>query len=52
MYRSLCEILEEEFDSHEEEGPDFSDINLMKPKEKSFLDDYVIGQDSAKKYCL
>ena len=47
----LCaEILEEEFDSHEEEGPDFSDINLMKPKEiKSFLDDYVIGQDSAKK---
>lgn len=47
----LCaEILEEEFDSHEEEGPDFSDINLMKPKEiKSFLDDYVIGQDGAKK---
>ena len=46
----LCaEILEEEFDSHEEEGPDFSDINLMKPKEiKSFLDDYVIGQDGAK----
>ncbi len=47
----LCaEILEEEFDSHEDEGPDFGDINLMKPKEiKAFLDDYVIGQDNAKK---
>ena len=48
----LCaEILEEEFDTHEEDaGPDFSDINLMKPKEvKGFLDDYVIGQDEAKK---
>lgn len=47
----LCaEILEEEFDGHEEENPDFGDINLMKPKEiKGFLDDYVIGQDSAKK---
>lgn len=47
----LCaEILEEEFENHEEEGPDFSDINLLKPKEiKAFLDDYVIGQDEAKK---
>jgi ATP-dependent Clp protease ATP-binding subunit ClpX len=47
----LCaEILEEEFDNHEVEGPDFSDINLMKPKEiKEFLDGYVIGQDNAKK---
>ena len=49
----LCaEILEEEFEGREDEdeGPDFSDINLMKPKEiKGFLDDYVIGQDSAKK---
>ncbi|WP_394522397.1 ATP-dependent Clp protease ATP-binding subunit ClpX [Lacrimispora sp. JR3] len=47
----LCaEILEEEFDNHEAEGPDFSDINLMKPKEiKEFLDSYVIGQDNAKK---
>ncbi|WP_313180388.1 ATP-dependent Clp protease ATP-binding subunit ClpX [Lacrimispora sp.] len=47
----LCaEILEEEFDSHEEDVPDFGDINLMKPKEiKTFLDDYVIGQDNAKK---
>lgn len=48
----LCaEILEEEFDTHEEDdGSDFSDINLMKPKEiKGFLDEYVIGQDEAKK---
>ena len=47
----LCaEILEEEFDNHEEEGPDFSNINLMKPKEiKTFLDEYIIGQDNAKK---
>ncbi len=47
----LCaEILEEEFDSHEDDVPDFGDINLMKPKEiKAFLDDYVIGQDNAKK---
>ena len=28
----------------------FSDINLLKPEEiKAFLDDYVIGQDEAKK---
>lgn len=47
----LCaEILEEEFDGHEEDSPDFGDINLMKPKEiKGFLDDYVIGQESTKK---
>lgn len=47
----LCaEILEEEFDSHEEGGPDLSGINLLKPKEiKGFLDEYVIGQDEAKK---
>lgn len=47
----LCaEILEEEFDGHDEEAPDFSNINLMKPKEmKAFLDEYVIGQDEAKK---
>ena len=43
----LCaEILEEEFDEHEESGPDLDSINLLKPKEiKAFLDDYVIGQD-------
>lgn len=48
----LCaEILEEEFAGQpDSKGPDFSDINLLKPKEiKAFLDDYVIGQDQAKK---
>ena len=47
----LCsEILEEELGKEEEERPDFSGINLLKPKEiKEFLDDYVIGQDEAKK---
>ena len=49
----LCsEILEEEFADlmEEEESSLFSDINLMKPKEiKAFLDEYVIGQDEAKK---
>ena len=33
-----------------EGAADFSGINLLKPKEiKAFLDDYVIGQDEAKK---
>ncbi len=43
----LCaEIIEEEFDSAETE----SEINLLKPQEiKDFLDEYVIGQDDAKK---
>lgn len=47
----LCgEILEEELDGHEEEGLDLNEINLLKPKEiKTFLDEYVIGQDDAKK---
>ena len=49
---SLCsEIIEEEF--YEEElaaNADDMDINLLKPKEiKAFMDDYVIGQDEAKK---
>ncbi len=46
----LCaEILEEEL-AGEEDGFDVNDINLMKPKEiKEFLDEYVIGQDEAKK---
>ena len=45
----ICtEILEEEFGEYEE--MDTSDINLLKPEElKAFLDDYVIGQDQAKK---
>lgn len=43
----LEEELEEEYDH--EEGP-LADINLLKPKEiKEFLDEYVIGQDEAKK---
>lgn len=42
------EIIEEELD-YEEEGK-FEDINLLKPEEiKNFLDEYVIGQDDAKK---
>ena len=47
----LCsEILEEEMGPMDDMAPDFSGINLLKPKEiKEFLDDYVIGQDEAKK---
>ena len=42
------EIIEEELEY--EEDSKFEDINLLKPEEiKSFLDDYVIGQDEAKK---
>ena len=45
----LCaEILEEEMDENDE--VDLGNINLLKPKEiKAFLDEYVIGQDAAKK---
>lgn len=45
------EIIEEEmaYDENDSWTP-FSDINLLKPEEiKGFLDDYVIGQDEAKK---
>lgn len=48
----LCaEILEEELgDTGNAKGVDFSGINLLKPKEiKEFLDEYVVGQDEAKK---
>ena len=47
----LCaEFLEEEFADGSGKGPDFSEINLLKPKEiKEFLDEYVVGQDEAKK---
>ena len=49
----LCsEILEEEFakGDGEEESADLQTINLLKPKElKEFLDEYVIGEDEAKK---
>lgn len=42
------EIIEEELEYEEEN--EFSEINLIKPEEmKAFLDDYVIGQDEAKK---
>ncbi len=45
----ICsEIIEEEFQEQDEEE-DF-EINLLKPREiKEFLDDYVIGQEEAKK---
>ena len=47
----LCsEILEEELPEEEHAAENFGDINLYKPKEiKAFLDEYVIGQDEAKK---
>ena len=47
----LCsEILEEELPDEEHAAESFGDINLYKPKEiKAFLDEYVIGQDEAKK---
>jgi len=47
----LCsEILEEELEEDREAGADFGEINLLKPKEiKAFLDEYVIGQEDAKK---
>ena len=47
---AICsEIIQEEFeDLYGEQNTD--EINLIKPKEiKAFLDDYVIGQDEAKK---
>lgn len=45
------EIIEEEFEyDNNRNGNPFEDINLLKPEEiKNFLDDYVIGQDEAKK---
>lgn len=50
---SICsDILDEEFEEEEDDGNPAEDmeINLLKPKEiKEFLDDYVIGQDEAKK---
>ena len=46
----LCsEILDEEF-SQDEGGKELQGINLLKPKEiRKFLDEYIIGQDEAKK---
>lgn len=48
----ICsEIIEEEFEEEElKEKKEVEEINLLKPEElKSFLDEYVIGQDEAKK---
>ena len=49
----LCsDIIEEEFEDSKREGFDESNqnINLLKPAEiKAFLDEFVIGQDEAKK---
>ncbi|MDD7402825.1 MAG: ATP-dependent Clp protease ATP-binding subunit ClpX [Butyribacter sp.] len=47
----LCsEIIEEELSTDNENYDASSDINLLKPKEiKEFLDEYVIGQEEAKK---
>lgn len=49
----ICaEIIEEEFENEEETSAaeETEQINLLKPEElKAFLDDYVIGQDQAKK---
>ena len=46
----ICaEIIEEEFEEEDEEQVE-EQINLLKPEElKNFLDEYVIGQDNAKK---
>lgn len=45
----ICsEIIEEEYDEDQEKDP--MQINLLKPAQiKEFLDDYVIGQEEAKK---
>lgn len=45
----ICsEIIEEELDYNDRDA--YDDINLLTPEEmKEFLDDYVIGQDEAKK---
>ena len=48
---SICsDIVEEEYEEAEAENEPELDINLLKPVEiKEFLDDYVIGQEEAKK---
>ena len=49
--RGLCnEIIEDELDSGNLSYDNETEINLLKPKEmKEFLDEYVIGQEDAKK---
>jgi len=46
----ICaEIIQDELDDYDNSGFD-ADINLLKPMEiKEFLDDYVVGQEEAKK---
>ncbi len=45
-----ADILEEEFEDDDIQEETGLDINLLKPKEiRAFLDDYVIGQEDAKK---
>ncbi len=47
----ICaDILEEELEDEEMDLVEHTEINLLKPREiKSFLDEYVIGQEEAKK---
>ena len=47
----ICaEIIEEELEEEETVAVEEEEINLLKPEEmKAFLDEYVIGQDEAKK---
>ncbi|MGN0482882.1 MAG: ATP-dependent Clp protease ATP-binding subunit ClpX [Lachnospiraceae bacterium] len=47
----ICaDIIEEEFEDDQNETNGIGDINLLKPEElKEFLDEYVIGQEAAKK---
>ncbi len=47
----ICaDILEEELEDEEQEETSRPDINLLKPMQiKKFLDDYVVGQEEAKK---
>ena len=47
----ICsDILEEELEDEEDEASVHTEINVLKPKEiKSFLDEYVIGQEAAKR---
>lgn len=47
----ICaDILEEELEDEDIEEAQRTEINVLKPREiKSFLDDYVIGQETAKK---
>lgn len=50
----ICsEIMEEELNAYGRDELFDSDINLLKPEEiHAILDDYVIGQDDAKRPCL